>query len=207
MHWRTMALTGLVAALCLPLTSFAQQADAPVYNDGDWWRIKLEIARLPGVSVGGPQFGGFPEYRVEISAGKPTVFGIRGDGTKSLEAPTIVALVLGKSGWRGELLRFPLRVGLQWTDQFQYEPRGVQTTSVEGRYEIQSWEKIAAAKGDVDAFKIVMNATAPAGPKGKGKTFRTYTYYYAPAVKAIVSLKEDAPQVAVASTLVDFNVK
>jgi hypothetical protein len=207
MYGTILALLAMFAVLSAPVISRAQQAGAPSYADGDWWRVKVDVVRPPGVSVGGPQFGGFPEYRVEISAGKPTVFGIRGDDTKALNAPSIVALVLGKSGWRGELLRFPLRVGLQWTDQFQVQPRGVQTSSVEGRYEIQSWEKISAGKGDFDAFKIVMNATGPSGPKGKGRTIRTYTYYYAPAIKAIVSLKEDGPEVAVTSMLIDFNVK
>lgn len=201
------ALAGIVTALFIPFISYAQQADAPVYKDGDWWRIRLEVARPTGVSVAGPQLGGFPEYRVQINSGKATVLGIRGAESKELDAPAIVALVLGKSGWRGELLRFPLRVGLTWTDRFQFQPPGAQARWEEGRYEVQGWEKINTPRGEFDAFKIGMQMTAPTGPKGKGTAVRTSTYYYAPAAKAIVSFTGEGDAPATTSTLVDFNVK
>lgn len=201
-----VALAGFVSSFLVPLPSFAQQADAPAYKDGDWWRIKLEVARPTGVSVGGPQLGGFPEYRVQINSGKAIVVGIRGEETKELDAPPIVSLVLGKSGWRGELLRFPLRVGLAWTERFQLQPRGAQTRWEEGRYEVQAWEKMKMPKGEFDAFKIVMLMNAPTGPKGKGTAARTTTYYYAPEIKAIVSFREEGLEAAVTSTLVEFNV-
>ncbi len=86
-------------------------------KEGDWWRVKIEVARPEGVSVAGAQLGGFPEYRVQIDSGKERVFGLRGDISKEVEAPAIVSLVLGKKGWLGELLRFPLRVGSNWTEQ------------------------------------------------------------------------------------------
>jgi len=202
-----VALAGIVTALFIPFISYAQQADAPVYKDGDWWRIKLEVARPTGVSVAGPQLGGFPEYRVQINSGKATVLGIRGAESKELDAPAIVALVLGKSGWRGELLRFPLHVGLTWTDRFQFQPPGAQARWEEGRYEVQGWEKINTPRGEFDSFKIGMQMTAPTGPKGKGTAVRTSIYYYAPAGKAIVSFTGEGDAPATTSTLVDFNVK
>ena len=58
----------------------------------------------------------------------------------------------------------------------------------EGRYEVQACEKIKTSRGDFDAFKLVMNMTAPTGPKGKGSAVRTRTYFYAPDIKAIASL-------------------
>jgi len=201
-----VALAGFVSSFLVPLTSFAQQADAPVYKNGDWWRIKLEVARPTGVSVAGPQLGGFPEYRVQINSGKATVIGIRGEETKELDAPPIISLVLGKTGWRGELLRFPMRVGLNWTDRFQFQPRGSQARWEEGRYEVQAWEKIETPKGELDAFKIVMIMNVPTGPKGKGTAARTSTYYYAPEIKAIVSFREEGTEAALTSTLVEFNV-
>ena len=54
----TTALTGTVLWFFVPLTSLAQQADAPVYKDGDWWRVEVDVARPAGVSVAGSQFGG-----------------------------------------------------------------------------------------------------------------------------------------------------
>jgi len=205
---RTMlASVVLFTVMFVPVVSRAQQGDAPIYKDGDWWRVRVDVARPTGVSVAGPQLGGFPEYRVQINSGKATVLGIRGAESKEIDAPAIVALVLGKSGWRGELLRFPLRVGLAWTDRFQFQPRGAQARWEEGRYEVQGWEKINTPRGEFDAFKIGMQMTAPTGPKSKGTAVRTSTYYYAPAGKAIVSFTGEGDAPTTTSTLVDFNVK
>ena len=41
-------LAGLLSCFLAPLISFAQQADAPVYQEGDWWRVKVEVARPDG---------------------------------------------------------------------------------------------------------------------------------------------------------------
>jgi hypothetical protein len=199
-------LAGLLSCFLVPLTSFAQQADAPVYKDGDWWRVKVEVARPEGVSVAGSQLGGLPEYRVRIDSGKEVVFGLRGDISKELEAPAIVSLVLGKKGWLGELLRFPLRVGSNWTERFQFQPPATQVTWQNGRYEVKSWDKIMTPNGEVDAFKIVMDMNIPTGPKGKGTRVQTSTYYYSPAVKAIISFRQDGNQAAVTSSLVEANV-
>jgi hypothetical protein len=152
-------------------------------------------------------------YRQSISDGK--VLSTQGltdknaEDTRCLhevELAAILALVSGKTGWHGELLRFPLRVGLNWTDRFQLQPRGSQARWEEGRYEVQAWERIKTPRGDTDAFKVVMSMNAPTGPKGKGTVVRTNTYYYAPEVKAIVSFREDGGEAAVTSTLIDCNV-
>lgn len=76
----------------------------------------------------------------------------------------------------------------------------------EGRYEVQAWEKIKTPKDEFDAFKLVMNMSAPTGPKGKGTAVRTGTYYYAPDVKAIASLHTSGTEASVASTLIKFNL-
>lgn len=168
MYKYSVALLGLMAILSAPYSSSAQQAEVPVYRDGDWWRIKLDTVRPAGVSISGPQFGGFPEYIVKIEAGGPKVFGIRGEVSKELDAPPIVALVLGKTGWRGELIKFPVRVGLSWSDRFQLQPRGLLSRWEQGQYEVQAWEKIKTPKGEFEAFRIIMTMAVPTGPKSKG---------------------------------------
>jgi hypothetical protein len=205
MYKYSVALLGLMAILSAPYSSSAQQAEVPVYRDGDWWRIKLDTVRPAGVSISGPQFGGFPEYIVKIEAGGPKVFGIRGEVSKELDAPPIVALVLGKTGWRGELIKFPVRVGLFWSDRFQLQPRGLLSRWEQGQYEVQAWEKIKTPKGEFEAFRIIMTMAVPTGPKSKGTSNRTTTYYYAPEVKAIVSFTEEGSETNVVSTLVEFN--
>jgi hypothetical protein len=200
------ALAGILAALLAPFASLAQQAEAPIHRKGDWWRVRVEVNRVAGVSVAGPQLGGYPEYRVQFSSGTAAVYGIRGEESKELNAPAVISLVLGKSGWRGELLRFPMHLGLKWTDRFQFQPPGMHATSQEGRYEVQAWERISTPKGEFDAFKIVMGMNVPTGPKGKGTAVRTNTYYYSPEIKAIVSYREIGTEAGLVLTLVDFNV-
>lgn len=201
-----LALLRILALLSIPCSSSAQQAEAPVYRDGDWWRIKVDTVRPAGVSISGPQFGGFPEYIVKFEAGGPKVFGSRGEVSKELDAPPIVALVLGKSGWRGELVKFPVRVGLSWSDRFQFQPRGLPIRWEQGRYDVQAWEKVNTPKGEFEAFKIIMTMTVPTGPKSKGISQRTTTYYYAPEVKAMVSFREEGTETNIVSTLVEFSI-
>jgi hypothetical protein len=201
-----IGLIEILTLLLLAYSSHAQQAEAPVYKDGDWWRVKVEVIRPPGVSVAGIQLESFAEYIVRLEAGKPKVLGVEGNRTQEVNLPTIISLVLGKPGWSGDLLRFPMRVGLAWSDRFQFQPPGAQMRWEEGRYEVQAWEKIKTPKGDFDAFKLVMNMTAPTGPKGKGSAVRTRTYYYAPDVKAIAALQTSGTEARVASTLTDFSL-
>jgi hypothetical protein len=202
----TLGLIRILVILLLSYSSYAQEVEAPVYRDGDWWRVKVEVARPAGVSVGGPQaLESFPEYVVKIETGKPKVFGVRENETKEIDSLPIISLVLGKPGWLGQLLKFPMRVGLTWTDRFQFQPIGAQIRWEEGRYEVQAWERIKTLKGDFDAFKILMHMTAPTGATGKGTEVRTRTYYYAPDIKAIASVHTSGTA-SVASTLIDFSL-
>ena len=201
-----IAVTAMLTFLVVPYSSNAQRVEAPVYKDGDWWRVKVDVSRPTGVSIAGPQLGGFPEYIVKFETAQPKVVGVRGEEFREIDSSAIVALVLGRSGWRGDLLRFPMRVGLTWTDRFQYQPRGRQLAWEEGRYEVQAWEKVKTQKGEFDAFKIVMNMSVSTGPKGKGTSLRTTTYHFAPEIKAIVSFQETGTEANVASTLMDFNL-
>jgi len=47
-----LGLTGILTLVfLLPYSSNAQQAEAPVYKDGDWWRVKVDVVRPAGVAV------------------------------------------------------------------------------------------------------------------------------------------------------------
>jgi len=186
-----LGLTGILILFLIPYSSHAQQAEAPAYKDGDWWRVKVDVVRPIGVSIEGPQLGRLPEYIVKFESGKPKVIGIEGNESKETDSPGIIGLVLGRTGWRGDLLRFPMRIGFSWTDRFQYQPRGLQSRWQEGRYQVDAWEKVKTPKGEFDAFKLVMTMSVPKGPKPLAPTeVRTNTYYYAPDIKAIVSFHE-----------------
>jgi hypothetical protein len=204
-----LSLIAILTLLLAPYLSNAQQAEAPVYKDGDWWRVKVDVVRPPGVSVAGAVLERFPEYIVKFESKKPKVFGVQANETVEIDLPVIIPLVLGRPGRLGDMLRFPMRVGLTWSDRIKFQPPGTQMRLEEGRYEVQAWEKIKTPKGEIDAFKLVMTMNVPksARPKGGGLTeVRTHTYYYAPDVKAITALHTSGSEVSVASTLIDFNL-
>jgi hypothetical protein len=200
-----VGLMGFLALLFVAYSSNAQQAEAPVYKDGDWWRVKVDMIRPPGVSVAGEVLERFPEYIVKFESNQPKVLGVQGNESPEVNSQAVIALVLGRPGWLGEMLRFPLRAGITWSDQVKFQPPGMQMRLQDAKYEVQAWEKIKTPKGEFDAFKIVMTMRAP-GPKpfAPGE-IRTHTYYYAPDVKAIVSL-DTSGSARAASTLIDFSL-
>jgi hypothetical protein len=197
----------LVFSLILPLGyGHGQDAESPVYHDGEWWRAKIETTRPVGVSVAGPQLGGFPEYLVRAEKGGFKVFGLTGDREKELDSAIIVSILLGKPGWRGDLLKFPISVGLSWSATFSLPIPGVHRQE-SARYEVQAWEKVKTLKEEFHAFKIVMTVGERGGKAGR-LLGRNMTYYYAPRAKAIVNRREESLQQTVTtSTLVDFHVR
>jgi len=202
----SLALSIILAILLLPYPSNAQEAEAPVYKDGDWWRVKVDVSLPAGVSVT-PGLQRFPEYIVKFESGKPIVLGITGNESKQVGGGLVLAMVLGRGEVRGDLLRFPMRVGLTWSGRVNFQPPGMQMRWTETQYEVQTWEKIKTAKGDVDAFRLEMNMIVPRGPKRQAPTeFTPHTYFYAPEIKAIISYQELGSDIKVTSTLVDFNL-
>ena len=203
-----LGLIGILILVLISHSSHAQQAEAPAYKDGDWWRVKVDVARPAGVSVSGPVLERFPEYIVKFESNKPKVFGVQGNETVEVDQPVVIPLVLGRPGWLGDLLKFPLRVGLTWSDRVKFQPPGTQLRQEEAQYEVQAFEKIKTPKGEFNAFKLVMTMNAPqsARPKPGARTeVRTHTYYYAPDVKAIASF-DTSGSARVASTLIDFSL-
>jgi hypothetical protein len=81
---------GFLALLLVAYPSNAQQAEAPVYKDGDWWRVKVDVVRPPGVSVAGIQLERFAEYIVKFEAGKPKILGVEGNQTQEIDLPAII---------------------------------------------------------------------------------------------------------------------
>ena len=201
-----LGLIGILTFLLVPYSSQAQQAEAPVYKDGDWWRVKVDVVRPPDVSVSGSVLERFPEYIVKFESNKPKVFGVQGNELKEVNSQAVTSLVLGRPALLGEMLRFPLRVGLTWSDRLKFQPPGAQVRWEEAKYEVQAWEKTRAPRGEFDAFKIVMTMNVPEAVKSRGPTeLRTHTYYYAPDVKAIANLHTSG-SARMESTLVDFNL-
>ena len=155
-----LGLTGILTLL-LPYSSNAQQAEGPVYRDGDWWRVKVDVVRPAGVSVSGPVLERFPEYIVKFESNKPKVFGVQGNDNVEVDLPPVIPLVLGRPGWLGAPLRFPMRIGLTWSEQIKFQPPGTHLRSEAVQYVVEAFEKIKTPKGEFNAFKLVMTMNAP----------------------------------------------
>ncbi|HVH90685.1 MAG TPA: hypothetical protein VM783_04775, partial [Candidatus Acidoferrum sp.] len=101
-----LGLIGILTVLLVAYSSHGQQAEAPVYKDGDWWRVKVDVVRPNDVFVSGPVLERFPEYIVKFESNKPKVFGVQGNESKEVNWQAVTSLVLGRPAWLGEMLRF-----------------------------------------------------------------------------------------------------
>ena len=69
-----LSLIAILTFHLAPYLSNAQQAEAPVYKHGDWWRVKVDVIRPPGSLL--------PVYN--WNALRSTSFGLSRVGRKSL---------------------------------------------------------------------------------------------------------------------------
>jgi hypothetical protein len=114
----------------------------------------------------------------------------------------IVVKVLGRAD-----LKFPLYVGLSWSERGSRQVPGRRSTSVDYKYEVNAWENIKTPKGEFDAFKVVKSfLLSPPGAKGIKSHWQIQTYYYAPALKAIVQYRAEDEGFTATTTLVDSNL-
>ena len=203
-----LGLIGILIFLLVPYSSHAQQAEAPAYKDGDWWRVKVDVVRPAGVSVSGPVLERFPEYIVKFESNKPKVFGVQGNESVETDLPVVIPLVLGRPGWLGDMLRFPMRVGLTWSDRVQI-PTARHYKCDRRRLSTKSkpLKRSRHQRANSTPLRLVMTMSVPKGPKPLAPTeVRTHTYYYAPDVKAIASFHTSGTELSVASTLIDFSL-
>jgi hypothetical protein len=204
----------LIAALCLfvPLqNSYGQQANAPSFKDGDWWKVKFDYTRREGVSISNCE-DRYAQYLIKFDQGKFKAYGGEGNKVEELDCPRVVIRVLGfvpeaqKEEFERQIGRepqfeyakFPLSVGKSWPQRIQQPGPKNKVRYIDIEYKVLSWEKIQTAKGEFEAFKIGVQGW----PGGQVRTA-----YYAPKAKGIVSLEIKAPNGAsLSATLLDLNV-
>lgn len=179
------------------LSGAAVAAEEPIYKDGDWWKVKVEVKFHTGVSRSACQEI-YPEYTVRIVQGKPKVY--RGTSQDEIECPAIRAQLLGfrEEGETGiQYLKFPLSVGAGWTYRFFFSPTGARSGRwMDPEHKVLAWERVSAPKADFEAFKIEIMGF------GGGTT----VYYYSPTAKAIVRYESKSPSFDRTVTLLDLNV-
>src|SRR3989304_7257175 len=103
----TLLLTVWLVCL-LPYALYGQQAEAPVYKDGDWWRLKVENVFKAGVPRSGRCNELYPEYLVKIDQGKPKVFSVSDNKEEEIRCSGIANELLNIGQEAGRYLKFPL---------------------------------------------------------------------------------------------------
>lgn len=176
-----LAFTCVVAAL--PATAGAQAAERPQVRPGDRWQFAVYYA-VPTTTPS--------RMWVIESVDADAIVGSENGQPLRLtpDLNPVESPLLKQSGT--ELLRFPLRVGQQWTHvaQVQFKDNGSRA-QVASQVRVEAWERVRVAAGEFDAFRLVaqgtIHGTSYAGSgQLRGET-RT-TYWYAPAAKAIVKM-------------------
>ena len=189
-------LTVALFVLFLPWLAHSQEAEAPIYKEGDWWKVKVELKSESTLDRCNLQY---PAYLIKIQKGKPKVFGVSGTNEEEIDCRSVEAQILG-TGRRNSLrLKFPLRIGKSWTKQFR---RG--RSWISAKYEVLGWDKVQTPKGEFEAFKLSRNYEF-INRDGDTQKF-SETYYYSPKAKAIILLKLKTPRNEITRSLVDYNV-
>ena len=176
----------------------AQQAEAPKYKDGDWWRVKVEFTHKGGFSRSGLCSENYPEYVVKIDQGKAKIFGLSGANQEEIDCPLIESQLLDSGSMRRGLLQFPLSVGKGWNYRYQTTGRRGQLVWNESSAKVTAWEKVKLPQAEFEAFKIESYLISASQV--------IHIVHYAPRVKAIILWNQDTTSVNRTVTLVNFNV-
>jgi len=193
--------TVVLVALLLPSLVYSQEAKAPSYKDGDWWKVNFEL------KSGSPRDNcswWYSEYLVKIEKGKSKIYGFDGLKQEEIDCPGIEAQVLGTGPNARDRLKFPLRIGKSWNSTFKRRGKKGRRRRGEPKHRGVGWEKVKTPKGEIEAFKISRTYEF-VNRRGELRRF-SRTYYYSPKVKAIILLKAKSHNRQRTFTLVDFNV-
>ena len=109
------------------------------------------------------------------------------------------------------MLSFPLEVGKQWSFVNDYVFNDPIFGTLQGRSKnsvaVLGYEKVRVPAGEFDAFKLELKGTwvSPNNPAGGEGDF---TYWYAPAVRAVVKKEERVTYLPTYTTeLVEFQLQ
>ena len=180
MRFRHLAVTVLMACAA----AGAQVAERPDVRAGDQWRFAVYYAVPTTVP-----------NRVWVirSVSADAIVGTENDAplrlTRDLNPRD--SPLLTQEGT--ELLRFPLRVGQQWTHvaHVRFKDNGSQAR-VETQVRVEAWERVRVTAGEFDAFRLGAKGTIHGtsyGGSGQLRGESSSVYWYAPAARAIVKHK------------------
>ncbi len=185
--------------LCIPDASRGQATDAPVYKDGDWWRVKVEVVQKQGVSRTGQCNEMYSEYLVRWTSSGVKVYAIEGKAETELDCPSVPRDLLNIEPNSMRWLKFPLALKQSWNFDYQRRITGArQPVSATAHNTVVSWEKVSTSKGELDVFKIERTIG--------GDQTSLYHVWYSPTTKSIIRFQRRASISDRTVTLVDFNV-
>jgi len=206
MNKLALHLISAFLTVLLPYPSLAQQAEAPVYKEGDWWKVKVEFKHSKGIfNRSGECFESYPEFLVKIEQGKPRVYGISDPVQEEIDCPEVAGEVLGGNFWP---LKFPLRVDQSWQHQYlSFETERWNFID----FKVESLEEVQTPKGRFKAYKITGEHDVEVERGGVITQYEfigkaTQTYYFSPELKAIVLLDFDHPYFRRMVKIVDSNL-
>ena len=187
-----------------PATRPAPIVKAPVYKNGDWWKVKFEWKYDSGINRTICYFD-YSEYLLEIQEGKPKLYGIDGTNKEEAYCREVEDWILGM---HTQKLKFPLSVGDSWNHSvYRLRRRSGQRVFLEHEYKVLGWEKVQTPMGVFEAFKL----SSYLSYHFYHPHWHIGTYYYSPKVKAIILYRneEHHPHTIERDrigTVVDFNV-
>ena len=151
-------LTVVLVALFVPWLAYSQEAKAPVYKDGDWWKIKYKVTHgsVPRYCI-----FKYSEYVVKIVKGKAKVYRVQGTSQKRLGCSKVRHDLMGTANEYDEYaksLRFPLDVGKNWKKRISRE-MGRRTKWIDQKVKVLGLEKVQLAGGEVEAYKLTRSYT------------------------------------------------
>jgi hypothetical protein len=182
-----MLWLSMTAILVTGQISFAETVPAPVFNEGDTWRVNIN--RKGQIASSSEQLTGL--YELAFSQGKLKLYEVNGGQKAELEikpdGPTEGLLALVGQSEQRPSLRFPLSVGQKWTYEYKTRPPGIkqdQNRSVE--VHVVGMEQVTIPAGSFKTYKLVRTENWQRAGRQTGWNTATTTYFYSPDTRSIV---------------------
>jgi len=183
-----MTCSALVLFVLVASASAQEQAEQPVFKDGDSWQFVLSQKDTP-VSTTERLTG---TYELVYSEGKVNVYEVNGDQKTEVDIKPGgpgdgLAALIGKQEQR-PTLKFPLLVGQKWKYEYVTRPAGSnadQQRSVEAT--VTGIEQVTTPAGSFKTYKLVREESWQV-TRGRtvGWVTGIVTYYYSPETRSIV---------------------
>lgn len=162
-----------------------EQAEAPVYKDGESWTYRVNNKLYSGSRSDLLEDG---DYEITVQEGKRRIFYLDGGQKSDASNPGVLNLMLPtKRSTEGEtqFFQFPLTVGKKWTAKYYHKPAKRWITAENS---VSGIETVITPAGSFPAFKIERQVFIAAGWIYRGTTHTqwTYTYFYSPQTRSIL---------------------